>query len=374
MLISLAGLVKRGEIDNTQAGSIKLTLWGADGTRPIHASMLGDCSPDIAGCMVRFENLCFDDQKADPWEFMLNLASGCEEWFSGDMTLSCRRRESNNRAYWTNCMVLEFFAGVQARLVLDTELFNYEISVPQWEADEATANLQYLLSMDNMRAHIAHSLKANQYAQEKLVDKEFPRCEWDSILNRAETSVNIANSLRGKYADSFSELASMAYIFDLPETLNLLAREDEGADSPMGMVEVTTELGLFDYLPTKQADLIKEAMAHPLFTCTSQMTDLIFSSLNRAHDCHIYTAEQVNSIRLSYAAIVSRILASILLVQQGRDYSLKMVQRRIKHMQQSLRGLLNAMPTKKPELDELKDAARALITSLDDFSRELSHH
>lgn len=373
MLITLAGLVKRGQIDNTQAGTIKLTFWGADEAYPIHVVMQGDCGLDIAGCMVRFENLCYSDTAQEPWDFFKNLTDTCKQWYSGDISLSARKRESNNRAHCLNCLSLEFFAGVQARVLLELEYFKYELSVPQWTPDAASANLQYLLSMDNMRAHIRHSLRVNQYAQEQMADKDFPRCEWDHVLNRAETSVNIAHSLKGKYASSYSELACMAYIFDLPEALGNLA-SDEEADSPISVTDVSLGLGLFDYLPAKQGELIKEAMTHPLFACTSEMTDLIFSSLNRAAECKIYTLEQVNNMRVSYAAVVSRILASILLVQQARSYSLDMVQKRITHIQQSLNHLLKSLPPKKQELDELKQAARSLITSLDDFSRELSHH
>ncbi len=372
MLIALAGLVKRGLIDNTHAGSIKLTLWGADDSRHVQMAMLGDCSPDIAGCLVRFDNQSFDPTDADPWEFLEQLAETCKEWRSGDITLSCRRRESNNRGMCINMLSLEFFAGTQARLLLETECVDYELSMPQWQPDAASANVQYLLSMDNMRSHIEHSLQLSLLAQESACDKDFPRCDWDKVLNRAETSVNIALSLKGKYSGSYSEHASLAYIFNLPETLNALACEEE-SDADINVAGVTQDLGLFDYLPTKQADFIKEAMTHPLFTCTSEMTDLIFSCLNRAMELDIYTPEQTNAMRVSYATIVSRILASILLVQQNRKYSLDMVRKRIHHMQSSLKTLLKSLPPKRQELDELKDAAHALINSLDDFSRELSH-
>lgn len=372
MLIALAGLVKRGEIDNTQAGSIKLTLWGADEHRPVQMAMLGDCAQDIAGCLVRFENQAFSSDAADPWEFLEQLAGSCQEWRSGDITLSCRRRESNNRGMCINILSVEFFAGSQARLLMESESISYELSVPQWSSDSSTANLQYLLSMDNMRAHIQHSLQVNMLAQDAAGDKDFPRCEWDKVLNRAETSVNIAHSLKGKYRDSYSELACMAYIFNLPETLNNLAVEEE-TDADINVTGVTQELGLFDYLPAHQAELVKDAMTHPLFACTSEMTDLIFTCLNRAMENHIYTSEQINAMRIAYAVIVSRILASILLVQQNHEYSLDMVRKRIRHMQQSLQGMLKNMPPKQQELDELKDAAHSLITSLDDFSRELSH-
>ncbi len=372
MLISLAGLVKRGLIDNTQAGSIKLTLWGADNERPIMISMVGDCSSDIAGCLVRFDNQGFSSTEADPWDFLEQVADTCKEWKSGDITLSCRRRESNNRGMCLNTLSMEFFAGAQARLLLESESITYEISAQQWQPDAASINLQYLLSMDNMRAHVTHSLNMSLLAQEAATDKEFPRCEWDKVLNRAETSVNIANSLKGKYCDSYSELASIAYIFNLPETLSALANEEESSDE-ISVAGVTQELGLFDYLPAKQADLVKEAMTHPLFACTSEMTELIFTSLNRAMENKIYTAEQTNNIRLNYAAVVSRILASILLVQHGQQYSLDMVRKRISHMQQSIQTLLKSLPPKKAELNDLKDAAHSLITSLDDFSSELSH-
>src|SRR5687768_17711577 len=48
--------VARGEIDNRTRGVVTGRLWLAGIEQPLVLELRGDCAPDLAGCLLRFEN------------------------------------------------------------------------------------------------------------------------------------------------------------------------------------------------------------------------------------------------------------------------------------------------------------------------------
>lgn len=47
--------VLRGEIDNRTRGRVFGRIWLADLEKPLVLELLGDCYPDLAGSLLRFE-------------------------------------------------------------------------------------------------------------------------------------------------------------------------------------------------------------------------------------------------------------------------------------------------------------------------------
>jgi hypothetical protein len=48
--------VLRGELDNRMRGRVTGRIWLAGIEKPLVLDLLGDCEPDLAGCLLRFEN------------------------------------------------------------------------------------------------------------------------------------------------------------------------------------------------------------------------------------------------------------------------------------------------------------------------------
>jgi hypothetical protein len=48
--------ILRGEIDNRTRGRVGGRIWLAGVDEPLTLELLGDCHPDLAGCLLRFEN------------------------------------------------------------------------------------------------------------------------------------------------------------------------------------------------------------------------------------------------------------------------------------------------------------------------------
>lgn len=373
MLIDLSQLIKRGVIDNTKRGVTTLSLWGEDEARPAHFILDGDCSNDIAACLTSFQLITKKPKNNEAWNFIEEMADDCYEWKTGDITLSKRCKESNNRGYITNALSIEFFAGESARLLLESECYQYQISAPHWHQTWGAASAQAQLNLDALRNHISYNVAkavANMTAPRKG-DRPFPRSIWDETLQRAEVSVNIAQSLRGKYSDSYSELACIAYVFQLEDTLQQLAECDENT-SDTSKALLARELGPFDYLETRHKEAVKEAMTHPLFERVSKITEKIFAILSKMVEKRRLSPEQDHHARLYYASTVSKILASIIIVQTEDNYSNTMMQMRLEYIQYSLKKFFNKLPKEQQNKGNIDQAIFTLIQSLDDFSQEFS--
>src|SRR5204862_3365498 len=48
--------VLHGEIDNRTRGHVSGRIWLAGVAEPLVLQLIGNCSPDIAGCLLRFDN------------------------------------------------------------------------------------------------------------------------------------------------------------------------------------------------------------------------------------------------------------------------------------------------------------------------------
>ncbi|MEO8353737.1 MAG: hypothetical protein ABI680_18570, partial [Chthoniobacteraceae bacterium] len=46
----------RGELDNRTRGRVTGRLWLAGVEAPLVLELVGDCAPDLAGCLLTFEN------------------------------------------------------------------------------------------------------------------------------------------------------------------------------------------------------------------------------------------------------------------------------------------------------------------------------
>ena len=134
MLALITPLITRGVIDNTTKGVTHLTLWGVDNGEPIDFVLEGNCLRDIAGCRVDFTNhMCADPMEAEH-PVLAKLRSSSQGMVqAGDITLSRRVPEQDNRRAISNQLSIEIFVQRDTRLLIETASFTYDISLPQWE-------------------------------------------------------------------------------------------------------------------------------------------------------------------------------------------------------------------------------------------------
>ena len=374
MLIDLSNLLQRGVIDNSVRGLVDLRLWCGDKQEPLHFILMGNCSQDIAGCRVSFCSRVYPSRADANWKIMESIAEQCQELRAGDITLSRRVVDQDNRRALSNTLSIEFFAEEKARILMEVDHFDFDISLPQWEMNWEDANLQSLMSMEAMRGHVLYCSK--RYRGHAWVEdsEAFPRCSWDDVLNVAESKAAICRSVSVKYAGERQALSSIAYVLDLPDALNNLANIDEAALPPE--LSLTPELGLFDYLDSQHRDAVQKAMQHTLFHCTTQLTDHVCAKLGEAVDQKLSTVAETDPVMACYSGIVSNILSSILLVQEApaAELSTEQILQRLRNVRQRLKDVTQSIPKSITDTTDLLEAARELINQLDEFCSELIRH
>lgn len=370
MLAQIAPLITRGVVDNTTPGYVELRLWGIDEGEPIDILLTGNCLPDIAGCRVSFTNKSPLPHPGQEHPVLKGLREDTRATRAGDMTLSRRLPEQDNRRAITNVLSLEFFLVPETRVLIEMSSFEFEISLPQWQMSWAEANAQMFLNMEALRAHVEWNME--HFVGPGLADlrnTDFPACDWDAHLNRAEAAMAIFPTIREKYRYEDNGYNELAYVMGRMDILAQKAAEDE-AQMPPDPQEPAREWEVVDFVEPAHADEVKRALHHPLFTETSHLTAIINQTLmaRKTTQPSPETEEFINQ----YAAMVSHILATILLTRQ-KEFSLELACKRLAIIMQRVQGLAGrgSRLLSRHAGTMLREASASLLSRLEDFDTRL---
>lgn len=366
MLALITPLISHGVIDNTVRNTVTLQLWGIDGGEPLEYTMRGNCLRDIAGCRVSFVNKGAAPERREEHQVLRTLRDDHRMPIAGDITLSRREPDANNKRALSNLLSIEFFLSHEMRILIETSLFSYEISLPQWQMGWAEANAQEFMNMEALREHVALNVRRfRSHAFNDINNNGFPPCDWDYRLNRAEACMSIYPTIRRKYLYMPDGENSLAYVMDRTDILAQRAAEDEAQLPPAA----APEWEMLDFLDPDYAQEVDRAMHHNLFRETSRMTALVQQHiLQPAHGQLSGEAEKFVS---GYAVLVSHILATILLTRQ-KQFPADLAQQRIRIISERLNALV-ALATQLKPAALLTEAGGALLSRLDDFSAHLPH-
>lgn len=365
MLAIISPLIQRGVIDNTLEGLIDLRLWCVDGKEPFHCRMRGNCLQDIAGCRVEFEN--HNATTSTPQERELSvlqaLRDSSGDAIAGDITLSLRSPGHNNRRELNNSLAIEFFLGCNVRILIVSSAFTFTLSLPQWHMSWEQDNAQRLLNMDALRNHVAYNIERYRGPGLTSASPQFPLCDWDYRLNRAEACMAIYPSVRDKYAGEPGGAACVAYVMDRPNRLGELAAEEESRTAPAPETPVA-DFEVLDFMPAEHVPLLRRAMHHELFLKASRMTATVQRHLMRDPASPSSVVKHAGAYVTSYAGIISHILATILLTQQD-TFNHDIAATRIRVLEMRVADLAD-LGKDLPEdaRTELDTAAQTLIAGL----------
>lgn len=371
MLAVISPLIERGVIDNTSRDVIDLRLWCTDGMEPLHYRMQGSCLRDIAGCRVEFTNRATARPQPGGAELPLlhRLRQQRENVLAGDITLSRRAAEANNRRAVVNQLSLEFFIGDEMRLLVESGDFAFTLSLPAWMMSWEEENVQRLLNRENLRAHVAASVRRYRGPSLGQLGEDMPRCEWDERLNRAEAYMAIYPTLHEKYAFEPDGYLSEAYVMDRVDFLGKEAEADE-AHMPPETAPWGHAWEVLDFIERPWVESVRRAMRHPLFMETSRVTAVVQEKLLGSGEAP--RAEADEFLR-RYAGIVSHILSTILLTQQN-DCPTSLACARVHVLCKRLR-LLPSLCRKMPVScrTPLMEATLSLLNQLEEFIPTIPH-
>lgn len=369
MLATISPLIARGVIDNTRCGITTLHLWCVDGGEPVEYELVGNCRRDIAGCRVEFTNHAAADSMGSEPDILRDMRRPGLQMTLGDITLSRRCRDQDNRKSLNNTLYIEFFSGGEIRFLIESSHFSFTTTLPQWEASWEEDNTQHLFNMEAFRHHIVTNVSKFRGPAITGLGEDFPACAWDTCLNEAEAYIAICPTVFEKYANTQHGNLSAAYVLDRLEYLQQEAAEEE-ADLPPNPEASRFGNEVFDFIPAEHRQMVQRAMQHPLFTETSRLTALIQDKLLPA----LSPSEanpKADLFLKNYASLVSNILATILLTMQ-EQYPMDMVSTRSISLCNRLATLADycrVLPVSCRQA--LADACRNLATHLQNYTASL---
>lgn len=318
MLVDLTPIIRKGIIDNTQRGVVGVSLWCSHDEQPIHMQLSGNCLQDIAGCRVSFS--CSRAAPAPSisrllplHKFAAQLRSGKHTLQVGDITLSRKAPSQRSHGMLANMLSIELFVDTHIRLLIESESFEYELSLPEWECSAACAGAQSILNMSALRDHVQANVQAYRGPSLAHMGEDMPACRWDSILNRAEACMAIIPTIHDKYAQDPRGLAAELFVMDRPDMLGKLA----AAEERKGAVDMSGKMAhweIVDFVSAEEKDRLVEAMNHPLFDATAQLSTVvqrhILTDIN-----HYRHSREVEDLVAQLAGTISQVLSTILLAQ-----------------------------------------------------------
>jgi hypothetical protein len=195
--------VLRGEIDNRTPGRVSGRIWLADVEEPLVLKLNGDCYPDLAGCLLRFEN-------PRPVAMTTKPPAPRQRGTAGDITAARKVRVFDipfEEAYamikaggtppehMANALYLEWHSGVSGRVVIESTDYRLEVSEAAWRftAEEAAE-----------RAHRAAEESNKAFAIEIRADgteEEWNEFRCEELLRESDARGDKYRRLLEKYLD-----------------------------------------------------------------------------------------------------------------------------------------------------------------------------
>lgn len=236
--------VLRGEIDNRNRGRVTGRIWLASVEEPLALELLGDCHPDLAGCLLRFEN-------PQPVAMTTKPPASRQRGTTGDMTAARKARVFDipfEEAYamikagrtppehTANSLYLEWHSDLSGRVVIESPDYRLEVSEPAWRftAEELAA-----------RARAAEE-SSNAFAIEIRADGTEEK--WDEF--RCEELLRESDTRGAKYRDLLEKY------LDHPDRDRIIAHE-------MGWTWIEDALDETPTIPEETADFLPAEMPAP---------------------------------------------------------------------------------------------------------------
>jgi len=204
--------VVRGEIDNREKDFVRGRIWVHGRTEPVTLSLAGNAHPDLAGCLLTFENS--QTTAAHPH---LESLDPLQQGTIGDLTASRKvrvfdvpmeeamtliRRKEKPPEHMANSLYLEWFSETNGRVVIESVDYRLQISPPAWRltADEeqqraADAEAGFTGFMDKLDEAVETArFKPPQ-------DRPMTEFEWEKAFRESDALTDKASELYEKFGD-----------------------------------------------------------------------------------------------------------------------------------------------------------------------------
>jgi len=276
--------VVRGEIDNRERGRVMGRIWLAGIEKPLVLELLGDCEPDLAGCLLRFEN-------PQPVVLTTRPPALQQRGKAGEITAArklrvfdipfdevCAMIKSGGAPpeHLANSFYLEWHSPLSGRFVIQSAEYQLEVSEPVWRfSAEELMELKQAVAEESSDA-FAIEIRADGTEEEW---DEF-RCE--ELLRESDARGEKYRQLLEKYLHHPDRDQIIAHEMGWTWMENALEEKqdhvDEAADAERSL-SFETELPSPD--PSREGiDWVRDEdgeIAHPI---KKRATDMLYSLLD----------------------------------------------------------------------------------------------
>lgn len=275
--------VVRGEIDNRERGRVTGRIWLAGIEKPLVLELLGDCEPDLAGCLLRFEN-------PKPIQMTTRPPASRQRGKAGEITAARKVRvfdipledayallkEGNSPPEHTaNSVYLEWDSPLSGRFIIQSTQYQLEVSEPTWRfsAEEVMEREQTVVeeSSDAFAIEI----------RDDGTDEEWDEFRCEELLRESDARGEKYRRLLEKYLSHPDRDRIIAHEMGwtwLEESLDEKA-ENDGKDAAIEDFLAETELPAPD--PSREGiDWVRNEdgeISHPI---KKRTTDMLYSLLD----------------------------------------------------------------------------------------------
>lgn len=215
--------VMRGEIDNREKGVVRGRVWVHGRTEPVTLELKGNAHPDLAGCLLKFEN----PLKLKPHPGLASLQA-LQKGMIGDLTASRKvrvfdipfeeayaliRRGEKPPEHMANSLYLEWFSEANGRVVIESADYRLDISPPLWRLtpeEDAQRARDAAAGFAGFMEKLSQAFEDSRFTApgERPMD-EF---DWEQAFRESDALTDKVLELQEKYGDN-------------PDFEDILARE-----------------------------------------------------------------------------------------------------------------------------------------------------
>lgn len=233
--------VVRGEIDNREKGIVRGRVWVHGRSEPVVLELKGNAHPDLAGCLLTFEN---------PLKTIAH--PGLDELYVsqvgviGDLTASRKvrvfdlpvdeaytmlKRGEKPPEHMANSLYLEWFSEANGRVVIESADYLLKISDPLWRL---TPEEEAQRAEDAAKGFAEFMNQLNQALEEKRFsapeDRPMNEFEWEKSFRESDALTDKVMELHEKFGDdpNFEEILAREMGWD--ENDEPEVAEDSGWD------------------------------------------------------------------------------------------------------------------------------------------------
>lgn len=202
--------VVRGQIDNRERGRVRGRLWLAGLDEPVELDLRGNAAPDIAGCILTFENPHHPIPISQPRKLSL-----LQKGVIGELTASRKvrvlevsltdafERKKHGLAvpeHLANYLYLEWFSETNGRVLLASPNFRLTLSAPEWRlkaAEEEERKQTAAAAFEHFMENLAKMLGSKKPAPPAA--KGWDEFDYERFLRECDARTEKYAQLQKKY-------------------------------------------------------------------------------------------------------------------------------------------------------------------------------